>query len=93
MALITEESQRIYAVERYTCKSMVFAANINKLGLAGFFQNLLTLISKPETSLENVFYLVSFFTKSHALYHKQFVDEFYEKFSEVVETKLLSATS
>ena len=27
------------------------------------------------------------------MYHKQFVDEFYERFSESVEAKLLSATS
>ncbi len=93
MAMITDDTQKIYATERYSCKSSVFASSINKLGHAGFFQNLLTEIGEAETSLESVYDMVSFFTKSHAIYHKQFVDDFYEKFSQTVETKLLSATS
>ena len=51
------------------------------------------MIAKPEVSIDNLFYMVSLFAKSEQVYHKQFVDDFYIKFSDAVQTKLLSATS
>ena len=37
--------------------------------------------------------MVGFFVKSHQMYHKQFVDAFYDRFRDAVEAKLLSATT
>ena len=51
------------------------------------------MMTKPEVSIDNLFYMVSMFAKSEQMYHKQFVDSYFTKFSEVVRDKLLSATS
>ena len=91
--MITEPGQRIYAVERYSCKSSVFIALFNKFGNEGAFESLLSLIAHPETSLENLRDIVSFFVESQTVFHKQFVDSYYERFSDAVEAKLLSATT
>ena len=53
---------------------------INKFGHAEGFEYLLKLIRKPETSLNNLNYIVNFFAKSQAMYHKQFVDDYYDRF-------------
>lgn len=66
---------------------------INKFGEQGGFESLLAMVTKPDVSIDNLFYLVSFFVKSEQMYHKQFVDAFYFKFSDAVQEKLLSATS
>lgn len=70
MAMIKTEDTKIFAVERYTCKSSFFVAIINRFGETGGFESLLKLIVKPEVSLENLYYLVSFFVKSHQMFHK-----------------------
>lgn len=93
MAMLKSEDQKIFSVERYMCKSEAFVANVNKFGEAGGFESLLKMLSKADVSLESVFQIVSFFVKSHAMYHKQFVDDFYDRFSEALEAKLLSATT
>lgn len=51
------------------------------------------MIRSPDVSLENLFYIVSMFTKNQSMYHKQFVDSFYDDFKDAVEFKLLSVTS
>lgn len=38
---------------------------INRFGEAGGFESLLKLIVKPDVSLESLYYMVSFFVKSH----------------------------
>lgn len=93
MAMIESEDQKFFATERYTCKSTAFVATINKFGHAEGFEYLLNLIKKPETSLNNLNYIVSFFAKSQAMYHRQFVDDYYDRFQSAVKDKLLSATS
>jgi len=93
MAMLTEPDQHIYATERSSCKSTFFVELVNKFGDAGSFNHLLSTLSDPSTSLQDVYHLVCFFTKSHSVYHKQFVDAFYDPLRQAVETKLLSATS
>ena len=93
MAMITEETQKIFATERYTCKSSFYVAMVNRFGKGEGFEHLLKLIVKQEVSLENLFFMVSFFVKSHQMYHKQFVEAYYDRFRDAVEMKLLSATS
>ena len=93
MAMITTEDQRIFATERYTCKSTFLVSLINKFGEQGGFESLISMVTKPEVSLESLFSMVSFFVKSEQMYHRQFVDAYYTKFSQAVEAKLLSATS
>lgn len=90
--MITEEIPRIFATERYSCKSSFLVETINQFGEAGGYESLLTLVSKPEISLEYVYHLVSFFVKSHSLYHRQFVDDFYDRLRNTVEAKLLGVT-
>ena len=65
MAMITSEGMRIFAVERYTCKSSFFVTMVNRFGEAEGFENLLKLVRSPKMSLEDLFYTVSFFVKSH----------------------------
>ena len=84
MEMIKSEDMKIFATERYTCKSSAFVAIINKFGLAQGFEHLIDLIKSPETSLNNLNYIVTLFCKSQAMYHKQFVDDFYEKFANTV---------
>ena len=93
MDMITEETPRIFANIRYTCKSSFVVDTINRFGEAEGFENLLKIISKPEISLEYVYQIVIFIVKSHAIYHKQFVDDFYDRLKDTVEAKLLSVTS
>ncbi len=93
MEMITKEDQKIFAVERYTCKSHFFVAIVNKFGEAGGYESLIKVISMPDLSLENLFHIVSFIAKSHQMFHKQFVDAYYDRFRDAVEAKLLSATS
>ena len=93
MEMITEEVPRIFATERYSCKSSFLVEIINKFGEAGGYESLLNLLSKPEISLEYVYQLVSFFVKSHSLYHRQFVDNFYDRLRDTVEIKLLGVSS
>ena len=65
MEMITKEDQKIFAVERYTCKSHFFVTIVNKFGEAGGYESLLKVIASPKVSLENLFYIVSFIAKSH----------------------------
>ena len=65
MSMINKEDQKIFAVERYTCKSHFLVAVMNKFGEAGGYESLLKVIVMPEVSLENLFHVVSFFVKSH----------------------------
>lgn len=82
----------MFATERYSCKSQVFVGLLNKLGHEGTYERMLALISRPDVSIENLHTLVTCFGECQALYHKQFVDNYYERFADAVEAKLLSAT-
>ena len=62
--MITTEDKKIYATERYFCKSSFLVSLFNKFGEQGGFESLLHMITKPEVSIENLFYMVSFFVKS-----------------------------
>ena len=66
MAMLAElpAGTKIYATERYSCKSTAFIALLNKFGEEGAFENLLTLIARPEANLENLRDIVSFFVES-----------------------------
>ena len=90
--MITDPKQKIFATERYCCKSEVFVGMLNKLGLEGAYERILTLIERPDVSIENLHTLVGCFSECSAIYHKQFVDNYYDRFAAVVQTKLLSAT-
>ena len=48
---------------------------------------------EPDVSLEHLCAMVGFFVKSHQMYHKQFVDAYYDRFRDAVQAKLLSATT
>ena len=54
MDMITEETPRIWAAERYSCKSTFLASMFNRFGQADGFENLLAQIIKPDQSIENV---------------------------------------
>ena len=70
MAMITSPETKIFATERYTCKSTFLVAIFNKFGEQGGFESLLKMIAKPEVSIDNLFYMVSLFSKSEQMYHK-----------------------
>jgi len=52
------------------------------------FQSVLEVLGKQETSLKGVHDLLTIVTGCSELYHKTFVDVFFDRLCEVVETKL-----
>ena len=61
--------------------------------MAGGYESLFALLGMPGLSIEKMDSMVHFFVKSQAMFHKQFVDDMYSRFSDAVEKRLLSLTS
>ena len=59
--MITDPKQKVFATERYSCKSKVFVGMLNKLGHEGAYERILTLIERPDVSIESLHILVSCF--------------------------------
>ena len=53
---------------------------------------MLSFIRRDQASLENVFYFVDALCKCQLMFHKSFIDHYFEDMRKVVETKLLRAT-
>lgn len=52
---------------------------------------MLEVLAKPETSLEGTHDLVRLMGQTAGLYHKTFVDSFFDRLKDVVEAKMLGA--
>ena len=91
--MLTGEGQIIYAVERaYRCKSTVLVSVLNLFGQAQGFDEILEVISDPNTSLEHVTDLLILISGSVDMYHKSFVDSYFSALNTAVQEKILSAT-
>jgi hypothetical protein len=53
---------------------------------------MLSFIQRDQASLEHVFYFVDAICKCSVMFHKSFIDHYFESMRKVVETKLLHAT-
>ena len=91
MEQITEEGAIIVAVERDSCKSRQLVELLARFAEGQGFESILEVLAKEETSLQGVHDLVMIVSGCAALYHKSFVDSYFERLKDAVESKLESA--
>ena len=91
LEMIEQVGQVIVAVERTQQKSLLLTELLVCFADASGFESLLEVIAKPETDLKAVRDLVKIVSESHKLFHKTFVDLFFQRLRETVEAKLKSA--
>jgi len=93
MKMIEKEGDIIYATERAFCKSTMLVTLLNKFGSAEGFDKILAVIKKEDTSLEHVYYLIDMLSKSGSLYHRSFVNVYWNCLRDAVQAKVLAATA
>jgi hypothetical protein len=74
-----------------SCKSTVLCSVINTFGESKGFDRMIAAIERSDTSLEVIHDFVVFLSGAVDVYHKSFVDQYFEKLSTAIELKLLSA--
>ena len=53
---------------------------------------MLKVIAAPQTSLAHVFYICDMLSKCQRMYHKSFVDNWFTRFADTIEEKIVNAT-
>jgi hypothetical protein len=81
MKMITQDGQIIIATQRSSCKSEFAVELLSSFGASGGLDSVLTLIQHPEVNTKQLNILIAFIEVNHELFHKSFVDTFYDKLS------------
>ena len=70
----------------------MFLDMVNKFGEDGGFENILKVIGSPNTSLTHIFYIVDLLSKCQRMYHKSFVDNYFQRLADTIEEKIVNTT-
>ena len=91
LQMIEQEGQMIVAVVRDTCPSLLLVELVVRFAEAQGYESILEVLARQETSLKGVHDLVEIVNDCSSLYHKTFVDAYFDRLCEVLEAKLQSA--
>ena len=92
LKMVEEEGQVIVAVPRRTTSSSQLLLDLLKrFDEANGYDHLIEALGKPETSLHNLKELISIVSQCSELFHKTFIDKFFDRIKDAAEAKLLNA--
>ena len=92
MKMIEEEGQVIVAVpRRTTSSSQLLLELLKRFDEANGYDHLIVALGRPETSLHNLKELISIVSQCSELFHKTFIDKFFDRIKDAAEAKLINA--
>ena len=65
---------------------------VNEFGSNGGYEDIIEFIAAPETSLQDVQTALEFTANVTRLYHKSFIDSYFDRLADTVKHKLLNQT-